>query len=1060
MKKLCVFLASLLLVGIQMVQAQTVRITGTVTSSEDGMPLPGVSVIVKGTTIGGSTDVNGKYEISAPANAQSLTFSFIGFVTQDLAIAGRTVIDAVMESESKQIEEVVITAMGVKKIPDAVTSSQKIVSAKDMNAAGSPSAVQALTAKVSGLQINLTNSGVVESNSIVLRGKRSITGNNQALIVIDGVKSSASVFQQLPPEVIKTVNVIKGAQGASLYGSDGVNGVILVTTVGARKTDNVRVTVNQKVDFDTPAYFPERQRKYGQGWDGEKINVENGAWGPAFTDPAFAGQVVTYGVPLYDYNNDGVISVNPSNFDPMPDDPAALKKVYAPFGKDNVADFFVTGVTSSTDVTIDASGENKYGLFSAGYGKRNFVVEGDKYEKYSLLFKGGIEVGRWNIEGIFNYMHRNTTQTNSSIYYDLLQSSSDVPITSYSDYPDLAYGWNIYYTNPYWFIKHNRYDNKSDYFNAIATVGFKINDHINVKYVANFQNSLGENLNHRDDWAPTVRYNLEDASAISSFLNKNNSSRKDYYGDLLLNFDYKLTDDLGLKALVGTNYQDNSYSITSAGGTNLIIPGVYAIYNLAKPTTPINLPNGTYHKNSYAVFTSLDFAYKDYLYLNATARNEWSSILPKNNNSYFYPSVGVSFIPTKVFDELTSVLSSSKIAASITRVGKTSSIDWYDINDVATLGTGFPFALDGPTLGGLSFGDSRQPTNPDIKPEFITTKELTIELGFLDNRIILGSSLYQADTKDMITYQTTSSASGISLYQINIGKMRTKGVEVDLTLTPVRTKDLTWNVNLSYTHANSEIVKVSDATDEISLQANAMVGIYAKAGESFPLIKANAYQRDAEGRIIIDAATGNPLYTSELIEFGTTDPKHTFGLSTAVSFKGLRFSVVMDYRTGHKFYSNTAEGFTFNGMLKESAEFDRTQGGFIMPNSVIEDPANPGSYIPNTSVKTGGDDYQGVSTYYSSIYNRIGENFIFDASAFKVREIALSYTLNKKQLRNYLEAVTIGVYARNPFTILGNGNLHYNDPETSNTTGNSQGIADDNQYPVLKTYGFNVSFNF
>ncbi len=1043
--------------GIGLVMAQT-QVRGTIVD-EAGEPIIGASVQLKSDkTKGTSTDMDGKFTLSAPNNAV-LVISSIGMKTQE--VVAKPTMSIKMTSDTQLLDQVVVTAMGIKKVPDAVTSAQKIVSSEDINSAGSPSAVQALTGKVSGLQINLTNSGVVEENTIRLRGSRSITGNNDALIVIDGVKSTASVFQQLPPEVIKSINVIKGAQGAALYGSDGVNGVIMVTTIGARKIDKLNISINQKVDFDTPAYFPERQRKYGQGWDGIKINVENGAWGPAFTDPEFAGKTVTYGVPLYDYNKDGVVEINPSDFKPMPDDEAALKSTFAPYGKNNVADFFVNGLTSSTDITIDASGENKYGLLSVGYGKRNFVVEGDKYDKYSVLFKGGIQINKWNLEGSFNYLHRNTTHTNPGIYYDLLQSSADIPITKYKDYPDIPYGWNAYYNNPYWFIKHNRYNNERDFFSTTASLGYTFNEHINAKYVANFQQTSSNDLNYRDAWNPTAAYGLYDSSAISSFLNKNNDISKVYYGDLLLNFDYKLNDNWGLKALLGMNYQDNRYKITSAGGTNLVIPGLYTIYNLAKPTLPYNLDNGTFHRNSYAVFANVDLAFKDYLYLNATTRTEWASVLAKENNPYTYPSIGVSFIPTKAFPQLeNSIISSSKLAASITRVGNTSAINWYKINDVARLGSGFPFTLDGPTKGGLSFSNELQPTDPKIKPEFVTTKELTMEVGLWRNRVNLNASFYQADTQDMITYQSTSRASSIQRYQINIGKMRTNGLELDLGLIPVQTNNLTWNVNFSYANENSKILKVSDDTDEVSLLAWNMVGIYAKEGRNFPLIKANAYKRDDQGRIIVDAKSGNPLYTSELQEFGTTAPKHTFGLNTSLRYKGLKLGAVMDYRTGHKFFSWTANGFTFNGMLKESAEFDRTKGGFIIPNSVIEDPNSPGKYIPNTTVKTGGEDYQGVSTYYSNIHNRIGENFIFDASAFKVREITLSYTLNNKQLRNYLQGLTVGVYARNPFTILAKDNLHYNDPETSSSNGNARGIAQDNQYPVLKTYGFNININF
>ncbi|MRM83789.1 SusC/RagA family TonB-linked outer membrane protein [Riemerella anatipestifer] len=956
--------------------------------------------------------------------------------------------------KTKDIEGVVITgALGIKKKADAVTSTQQVVNAEQLNQAGNSNAIQALAGKVSGLQIDQTNSGVQDSNSIVLRGRRSITGNNQALVVIDNVISSASVFQQLPPEVIESVNVIKGAQGAALYGAQGVNGVIIVNTKNGTKNGKINVSYSGTVDFQTVAYLPKRQRNYGQGWDGLKINVENGAWGPAFSDSKWKDRVVPYGLPLYDYDGNGEITFDASDYTEGGDSPASIFSKYAPFGRDNVKDFFNVGSIFSNDITLNAGENGKYALLSLGHMRRDFVVQDDRLDRTSALFKGGVKMGKWTVEGSFNYIKKKMSETDSGLYHDLLQSSADAPITMYKNYPDVAFAWNVYYRNPYWVIKHIRYNNQSNFFNATAGIGYELNKNISVKYTANLQNTTTTGLRYGDDWD---NYMSPSVKGQASWLYKSGSFTSNYYGDLIVNFDYDINDNINLKANVGHNYQDRTYNVNTAGGDLLDVPGLYTVYNIKKPAIPSSLSNGEYHMNSYAFFANVDLAYRDFLFLNATARNEWSSVLPKNNNSYFYPSVGLSFVPTKAFKGFGgNVLNYMKLSANWTKVGNSSSIGWYDVNPYAVVGSGYPYSR-----GGLSFVNQTGPTSENIRPEFVISKEVSVNLGFFKDRITLSGSVYQQDTKDLITYQSTSNTSGITRSLINVGEMRTKGFEVDLGLTPVRSRDFKWELNFSYARAESEILKVTDDSDEVNLGSNSMVGIYAKKGWLFPLIKANAYQRDENGRVIVNYNTGNPLYTQDLREFGTTAPKHILGFTTSLEFKGLRLGAVLDYRTGHYFFAGVAADMAFNGGLYESGQFDRNQGGFVMPNSSYKDPVS-GAYTPNTTVKTGGNSYADVSTYYSSIYNRIGENFIIDATALKVRELSLSYTLPKELVKNSgLREVTFGLHARNPFIKLAKDNLNYNDPETSNTTGNAQGYASGSQYPSVKTYGMSLNVKF
>jgi len=979
-------------------------------------------------------------------------------------VSAQTVRDS---AKTTQIEEVVITgALGIKKTADAVTSAQQVVSADQLTQAGNSNAVQALAGKVIGLNISQNNSSVNSENSIQLRGMRSISGNNDALIVIDNVITTATVLQSLPPDVIESMNIIKGAQGAALYGAQGVNGVIIVTTKRGAK-NKLSVSYDGTIDFESVAFVPKRQSKYGQGWDKARDQYENGSWGPAFD-----GSTTAYGLPMYDYDGDGTIKLDGIGWGSGALSGDNLAAIIGPYvaRPNEVKDFFDTGVTYNNGVTINSGSDGKYTMLSINNTNRGFVVDGDKSNKTSVLFKAGTKLGKFSFDLGLNYIRTDYTQTttmfdettNDSLYWGLLQAASDIPITSYKPYTDNAFSWNIYYQNPYWRMKHVREDFDRNFFNVNLGLGYEFNKHVNVRYTGNVQGNFTNSTKHRDAFGRSM-YSGAGASAvktITSALFLDQRTNWDYYGDLMFNFDYDLTDDLNLKINVGHNYQDHRLTVMQNGGTNLAIPGVYVMTNVTQPlpsgSTSFSPVNGEYRKNSHAVFANLDLAYKNFLFLNATGRNEWTSILPKANNSYFYPSVGLSFIPTKAFDFGGDTLNHMKVSGSWTRVGNTGPIDWYDINRTAELTSGFPF-------GGVnSYRNGMVQADANITPEFITTGEANLDLGFFNSKIRINGSIYQQDTKDLITKQTTSSASGINQKLINIAKMQSKGAELSLGLTPFRTSDFTWDVNFGYSYNESIVQDIMPGVDEIALQTGATWGIYAQKGSIFPLIKTSMMQRDDQGRVIIDAATGNPLLTSSLQNAGSTVPKSIYTFNTNLSYKGFKLGIVADYRYGAKFIADVKQGLAFNGTLYDSGEVVREQGGFVMPNSVISD--GNGGYTPNTSIKTGGNTYSSAISWFSANYSNYGENLLTDGQVFKLREVSLSYTLPKDLVRAYgLEEITFGVHARNPFQKFADDNLNYADPEASyysGTVNNARGVANRSQYPSTKVYGFTLNLKF
>lgn len=987
---------------------------------------------------------------------KKLTTSVLAVVlTSSFALVNAQTRDTI---KTQNIGEVIITgALGITKKVDAETSATQKINSEELTQASNPNALGALTGKVSGIQITQTNTSVNDTYSILIRGTRTITGSNEALVVIDGVISSARILQQLPPEAIESVNIIKGGSGAALYGSQGINGVVVVTTKRGTRSKKMSVTYNGAVDFETVAFLPERQTEYGQGWDGNKVNVENGAWGPKFGDPAYAG-LQPYGIPLYDYNGNGIIDYNPNDFTPAGDEEASIFSPFQSFGQKEVKNFFQTGTIFQNTLTVNTGDSDGYVLMSLGNVQREFMVEDDKLERSSALFKAGMKYNKWRFEGNFNYIRQNTTQTDPDIYYQLLQSSTDIPITKWRDYPDNAYAWNVYYQNPYWSIKNDRRKSLSNYFNFIGTVNYEVNKNINLVYRGNIQYTGLAQENYGNGWSSVEL----DATEVASYYNKYKQNNFTYYGDFLANFDYDLTDKLNSKLTLGHNYQETQLDNSEAGGTGIKIPGIYQPWNLSNPTLPYNLNNRTYRKNMHSLLGSLDLAYDNYLYLNASARYEMSSVLPLDNRNYFYPSVGISFIPTKAFDALgdNNVLNYLKLAASISRTGNSSAISYYDVYSRGRLGSGFPY-----DNGDLSFVIDTAPTDKNIKPEFTTKKEFDLVFALFNNRITFDGAVYQEDTDDLITRATTSNASGITSNLINIGKLKNTGIELNLNVVPVKTRDLKWDIGLNYTTNKTIVEKLTEDAKSVRLAGNNFVGIYADEGQELSVIKGIVYERDSEGRIIVDRVTGLPNITSTQEILGRTTPKYILGLTSNFSYKGIKVGVVMDYRTGHKFYSGTLQGFTFNGLNMASAGFDRTQP-YIVPNSSYMD-AN-GNYVANTSIAiyqnnlTQGttDPQTALQNYFGgSRYNQVADNFVLDATAFKVREISVSYSLPREIIGEKINDLTIGLHARNPFYKFADENKGYGDPETAFDP-RYRGLANPQQYPNLKTFGGNVSITF
>lgn len=973
--------------------------------------------------------------------------------------------DTIPKNETS-IGEVVITgALGVKRKLDQQTSTATVVSKEKLSQAAAPNAIAALTSKVPGLSINKTNSSVDGTYDVKIRGTRTLTGGTSPLIVIDGVISTMTIFQALPTDVIESVTTMLGLQGAALYGSQGVNGAIIVTTKKGSGSKKPRITFNSNIEFDNVLFTPHRQNKYGQGWYGDRIHVENGAWGPAYSDPAYSGQMVATGVPFYDVDGDGVISINSDGDIPSNDAASSVYTKYSPL-KNNVKDFFQTGLNLNNTLTVMGGSEGAYAGISINRQDREFIVADDKLKKTSVMLNGGFKLGRFSLDGAVTYINRSVSTTSSDLYGDVLQSASEIPITAFRNSPH-PYAWTSFYRNPYWTIKNIRNNGKSDILNGTVNLGFKINDHISISNTGTAQITATDILNYNNGYVPalSVPMILNDATGtppngITSSISQSNSINRYFYNDLMINFNYDFTKDLNFKMILGYNVQQTESKTTSVSGTGIRIPGIYQYWNLSNLTIPYNLNNRRFIDRRYAYFANMDLGYKDYLFLNLTGRLENSSKLLHSDGgvyskpSYFYYSAGLSFLPLKAFNIESDVLSRFVIKGNYSRVGN-DPVGVYSIEDTVVLGTGYPFSSTSP----LSFVNNQTPTDTNIRPEIVIGQELNIGLGFLKNKISLDIAAYNQTTQDLITTKTTSSASGIRLTPVNIGDIRNRGMEITLGATPIRTRDFSWEMNLGWSINRTKVMELADGQDEVNLSTGGNAGIYAVKGQDFPILKGTAYLRDDQGRIIINPDNGNPYISNNYVSFGRVTPNYTMNFNTNFKYKNIGVYGVLEYRNGGVLYSGAMQSMAFSGQLEQSASFDRTQGGYIIPNSVYLNSA--GQYVENTSIKSGGDSYGELPDYYGSVYSRVAENFVMSGTAFRVRELGVTYSLGKDTASSIgLTGLTFGIYARNPFYKFAKENKGYADPEASFTTGNISGITNSNQYPSTRTVGFTTTINF
>jgi TonB-linked SusC/RagA family outer membrane protein len=1072
MKKLILSLF-ILLFATFVAKSQDRVITGTVTGKDDGLSLPGVSITLKGTTTGAQTGSNGQYSIRVTTANPVLVFTFIGYRSQERPVLAGNNINVQLVPDAQDLSEVVVTANSIKREKRTLGYSAPTLNTAELTSGQNSSVVSSLSGKVAGVNITSGSNTPGSSSRVVLRGGSSISGNNQALIVVDGVpidnssviggaSSLASVDfgnrgNDINPDDVASVTVLKGPAAAALYGSRASNGALIITTKSGSKGSAAKITFSTTNTFSSVLKLPELQNEYGQGYydvpgvdDASSTYVtdprENWSWGAPFT-----GNVQEYGQEI-----DGV----------------RRTKAYSAV-KNNVRDFFTTGFATDNNLGFSGGGDKTTFYLGLNSLNSNGTIPGNKdvFNRYNVRFNGTAELSDKFTAGVsFNYSKTSQNQIGGgqgagSVYDNVLQTPRDMPLTDFKDLTnkyngygvssDNSYGYyGAYSVNPYYILEnYNNYDDVN-----------RITGNFNLAYKPvkwlNVVERLGVDTynDRRREMSPKFSFSPADESG--NYDGNNQIENGEYkitqlnvneiVHDLMVTANHKFSEDFEGSLMLGNNIRmrntNTNITATNASG-GLVVPGWY---NLANSNGPVDVEQDYIsNRRLFGLYADLNLSYKNMLFFEATARNDWSSTLPTQNNSFFYPSVSLSFLFSEVLKKSGSFefLDYGKLRSSYAQVGNDT--DPYQLFSTFQRGeingsfgsTTFPFGNVTALMAGSTLGNS------NLKPEKTSSFEIGTELGFLKNRISADFSYYVNNSKNQIVAIPIPGSTGYGFSITNAGEIQNKGIELSLRGTPVKTSSgLTVELTGTFTKNNSKVVSLLDGVDQINLGGFSGMGITAAVGRTYGEFYGVRNARDEQGRTIVDAATGIPVRSTTPEYLGSYNPKYIASLGTNITYKQVSLGALFETKHGGVFYSRTKDITAFTG---SSLETGGARINTIFPNSVYLD--DNGASVVNTTVGYNKQDY------FSSLPP--GENIV-DATYVKLRNLSLSYTFNKNQLKSSkLSAVTIGVFGNNLFIWTPESN-QYADPEVNSAgAGNVQGF-DYGAQPSVRNYGLNVKVAF
>jgi len=1052
-----ILLSLSLVFALTAVWAQERVITGRVTSAEDGTSMPGVNVVLKGTTNGTVTDSDGNYRITVPATGGTLVYSFIGLKTAEVEIGGRSAIDFKMEMDVTQLSEVIVTtAGGLQSRQRELGSAVSVVSPTTLTAGKAVNLAAGLQGKIAGFQINATTSGVNPEYRLILRGQRSMTGNNQALIVLDNVIVPNTVLSSLNMNDVESVTVLQGAGAAALYGSQASNGAMIITTKKGTK-GNREISVSQNFQAQQVAFFPKIQKGFGSGGSAYGVQpdgsanfnyLENQSYGPAF---------------------DG--SLRPLG--PKLEDGSQLYTTYD--YKKGHNEFWNVGLTSQTDFSFSSGDDNSSFYVSGQYVSVAGTTPGDKFTRANIRINGTRKVGdkvEVSYTSSFAPNKYDISSQTGSMYTNMLNMPSNVDITQFKNWKTDKFAnpngfYNPWYQNPYFTADNYRQVDK----NAFVT------GNLQLKYTP----IPGLDLIARQGISARfyTQKNTVGAFKYTSYAkNTDQSSKTDIPASVAETANQSIqlvTDglaqynrafgDINLNVVAGTQLIQNTARYMNTGIGGLIVNG---LYNLSNGTGNPSYSESDYQTRLIGAYGKITTGFRDMLFVTVTGRNDWDSRLNKDNRSFFYPSAEASFVASEAFEGLTSsgIVSFMKLRGGISKTGQVNlggltgypggfsdygayyTLPTFSSNVSYGTANGFPYG----SLAGYSL-DNRL-VSRNLKPEFTHQYEIGADINFWQDRIESQVTYFNSRTDNQTITTAVSNSTGFNSLLTNIGETSSKGVELTAHVTAVKTPNLTVRVGGNYTYTKNMVNSISDLLPLLSLQTSGNAVSAAVAGQSFPVIMGLDYQRDPDGHVIVDRTSGLPTSTTSNVILGNATPRDRVGADAMVQYRNLRFSILFEYRGGYRVFNGIGPEMDWSGTGYRTAQYGRQS--FVFPNSVYVDES--GAYIENNSISIANGN--GNNGFWSDGINRnTTSNYVTSGNFIKLREIALTYDLPAKWLGKTFKGASIGVQGRNLLLWMAKDN-YYTDPEYSSggATGNGTGLNDIGQTPPTRYYGGTLSF--
>ena len=1077
-KRIHLFLLALA-IGVIQGAAQVTTVRGIVTTEEDGEPVIGASVIVKGTALGTVTDVNGRFELSGLSpSATRLLISYISLMAKEVAIAPQ--VSVTLKSDTHLLDEVVVTALGISREKKALgytaqeVKQDALVQGKDNNLLNS------LSGKIAGVRITNTQ-GDVGSSRIVIRGETSIAGENQPLFIVDGIpvdnsqlnaRSSGRDFKNaiadLNPEDIKTLTVLKGPNAAALYGARAAHGAIVITTKGGDKRQKgIGITLHSSTQVSFVATLPEFQNLFGQGAggrfsyvDGKGAGVNDGvdeSWGPRLD--------IGLLIPQFDSPLD-----------------ADGNRVATPWVShpNNVRDYFRMGISTNNGISI-ARGDDKY-QFRVGYNyeKQVSIVPDAGTNKTNISLNTDYHLAKWIVVGATaNYIVYTAPSLPGSATPSGSNVRSNSPMLQFlwfgrqvdtnSLKADYTRNWNSsYYDNPFWSASYNTQSQERHRLIGDLHAEFRLTDGLNVRFRTS-TDWYNDRRKSKVKWGSAGAGSPYGSYAEDAYTVKENNT------EVLVTYIKQLNKNWGIDALLGFNVRNKQYENNYQAAPRLAVADLYTLTNSRDPLTS---SNDFYRLRQYGLYGSIQLDYRRWAFLNITGRNDWSSTLPVDNNSYFYPSVTASVLLSEAFGWRSKAVNYLKIRGGWSQVG--ADANPYQLATVFTSETAFN---GNPLQSSSTIG-----MNPNLKPENTSSIEAGFEAAFWDNRLYLDFTYYKTDSRNQILKLATTAASGYTSQVRNAGHIRNRGYEIQLGAVPIQTsKGFRWNLDLNYGANSSKVVKLDDEGLITSYQLySSGIQILASVGEAYGTLFGTSYVRDANGNVVVDA-NGLPKISTTNKTLGKFTPDWTGGISNTFSYRSLSLSFLIDASVGGSIFSNTNKTGKYTGVLANTLSGrDAEHGGLwyytdAMGNNVrlSESPSysvsSDGLYYAqvngqSTRVYQDGIMVEGVTEsgskneevvsaekYYHRIYS-IAEANVYDASYVKLREVALSYRLPRLWTQKlHLQEASVTLTGRNLWTIY--KSVPNIDPESALTTGNAQGV-EAYSLPTTRSFGVNLSVKF